>query len=184
MRIDETAYNEYANWKLDNNEFIIELEKNANDIYYRYKHILDVIEYFYDRLIDDENYTTDDDVIFKTGFYYIADQFEDLKDLLKKVYNNDLNELNKHAKEINLYLNTLDFQLEVLNNEEIEDNDIKRLLEFDQTVYDYLLNKQIIPDNLYEELSDLTEKIAKKLNLNYYSINGIFLEIADELDML
>lgn len=184
MKIDETVYNEYANWKLENEELLKELETSAEDIFFRFKHIIDVIAYFYDKLIDDADYDTEDDLIFKTGFYYVADQIEELKILLKDVYNNDIVTAAKYFKEVNLYFNTLDFQSELINQEIDENEDIQTLLVFDKKVYKFLEDKESIPTEVYEELDSLTSNIYQKLNTNYYSINNIFLEIADELDIL
>ncbi|HHW79314.1 MAG TPA: hypothetical protein GX742_00770 [Acholeplasmataceae bacterium] len=184
MRIDETTYHEYANWKLENSDLLKELSQNASSIYFRFKHILEVVKHYYNKLIDDVNYSEEDDAIFKTGYYYLADQIEDIKTILNKVYNNDAKVLESHAKEINLFLNTIDFQTELLNNELEEDDDIQRLMDFDQDVYNFIIEKNPIPEKYYDELDDLTFKIFKKLDISYYSVNDIFLEIADELNIL
>lgn len=184
MKIDETAYHEYANWKLENEELVKELAIKGEDIYFRFKHVISVIDYFYDKLIDDPDYDEEDDLIFKTGFYYIADQIEEFKELYKKVFDNKIEEAIKYFKEINLYFNTLDFQTELINHEFDESNEIKDLLVFDKKVYELLENKQNAPEELFDELDSLTSTIYKQLNSNYYSINHIFLEIADELNIL
>lgn len=184
MQIDETVYNEFANWKLENNDILSELKEKASGIYFRFEHIINVVEHYYNKLIDDPTFSEDDDAIFRTGFYYMTDQIEDVITLLEKVYNNDFNELDKHSKEINLFLNTIDFQTELLNNELDDKEDIQRLMDFDQDVYNYITEKNPIPDNFYEELDLLTFQIFRRLNINYYSVNDIFLEIADELNIL
>ena len=184
MKMDETAYHEYANWKLENNELLNKLNTEAEDIFFRFKHIIDVTNYFYDKLIDDANYAEQDDVIFKSGFYYLADQLEELKVLLKDVFNNDLNEAKKYFREINLFFNTLDFQAELINNDIELGADLETLMTFDKKVYEYLERKQNAPDELFAELDKITNNIYQKLNSNYYSINNIFLEIADELNIL
>lgn len=184
MLIDEAAYNEFANWQLENDDLLKQLKNKAQGIYFRFDHIISVVQYYYDKLIDDENYTEDDDAIFKTGFYYLADQLEDVKTLLEEIYKNDIDELSKHSKEINLFLNTIDFQTELLNNELDDKEDIQRLMDFDQDVYNFITEKHPVPIDYYEELDALTLKIFKRLNINYYSINDIFLEIADELNIL
>src|SRR5690554_7527580 len=126
--IDETVYHEYANWKLEHSELLEQMSKSGSAILFRFKHILDVVDFLYDKLIDDPNYTEEEDHIFKTGFYYIADQLEDIKQILDKVYGNELSQLEKHAKEVNLFLNAIDFQTELLNNELEADPDIDRLM--------------------------------------------------------
>lgn len=184
MKIDERVYNEYANWKLDNSDFINELELNAPSIYFRFKHIINVIEYYYNKLIDDVNYTQEDDAIFRTGFYYITDQLSDVDSIYSKAYKKDIKLLEKHSKEINLFLNTLDFQTELMNNELDQNEDVQKLMDFDQDVYKYIMEKKTVPEEYYEELDMLTFKIFKSLDINYYSVNDIFLEIADQLNML
>lgn len=184
MKIDEKTYNEFANWKLENDDLLTEMENKAPDVYFRFKHILNVVDHYYNKLIDDKDYSADDDAIFRTGFYYLVDQIDDIQTLLEKVYKDNVEELNKHSKEINLFLNTIDFQTELLNNELDNNEDIQRLMDFDQDVYHYLTKKNPIPDNFYEELDLLTLNIFRRLNINYYSVNDIFLEIADELNIL
>lgn len=184
MLIDETVYREYANWKLENEVFIKDLKENAENIYFRFNHIIDVIEFFYDKLIDDPSYTSEDDVIFKTGFYYVADQLEEFKVLLKDNYNNKIENAKDFSREINLYFNTLDFQTEIINYDFQVDEDIKSLMDFDKKVLKFITGKEHAPDELFEELDALTNKIYQKLETNFYSINNIFLEIADELDIL
>lgn len=184
MKIDETAYHEYANWKLENEDLLKKLETEAEDLFFRFKPVIDVISYFYDKLIDDNDYSEDDDVIFKSGFYYIADQIEELKILLKDIFSNNLEETSKFSKEVNLYFNALDFQTELINNELEDNEDVVSIMSFDKKVYELLTKKENAPEELFEELDNLTSSIYKKLNNNYYSINNIFLEIADELNIL
>jgi hypothetical protein len=48
--------------------------------------VIEVIDYLYDKLIDDVTYTEEEDHIFQTGFYYIRRQMEEIINLLKKSY--------------------------------------------------------------------------------------------------
>lgn len=185
MKIDERVYHEYANWKLENEKIIRKIQEKGGNIYFRFKHVIDVIDFYYNKLIDDVNYNEEDDVIFQTGFYYVADQLEEIKEILRSVYNNKVEVLNEHAKEINLFLNNIDFQTEILNNETHEENkDIQRLMDINKEIYQFIVKKEAIPEEYYEELDLLTTKIFRKLKIDYYPINNIFLEIADELNIL
>ncbi|MDY0276818.1 MAG: hypothetical protein RBQ97_01900 [Acholeplasma sp.] len=184
MRIDETAYHEYANWKLENDKILKDLQEQAEDIYFRFKHVIGVIGYYYDRLIDDEKYSSDDDIIFVTGFYYLVSQLEEVKKILKEVYKQDIKELNNHAKEINLFLNTIDFQTDFVNDDIESDEELKALMSFDKKVYKLIETKKEVPLTYYEELDVITAKVFEKHEANYYSINNVFLEIADELNIL
>lgn len=181
---DEKVFHDYANFKLDNESLIKELKKVESEVLERFEHVIDVADYYYDKLIDDKDFSEEDHHVFTIAFMYLEEQVEQVKELLKTVYNNKVAELEKHAKEVNLLLNTFDFQTEVLNNEFEDDDDVKVLLEFDKDIFDYLTKYMEVPVEKYNQLDELTYRIFNKNNRNYYSINSIFYEIADELEIL
>jgi hypothetical protein len=75
---DEKLYHEYANWKIEHHQLLKELVDRDSDLIIRFKHVIDVIDHLYDRLIDDTHYTDEEDQIFETGFYYLVDQIEEI----------------------------------------------------------------------------------------------------------
>lgn len=184
MRIDETTYHEYVNFKLENKDFLDKLEAEGNDIYYRFKHVLDVVEYLYNSLVDKEDYGEQEHIIFETGYFYIVTQVEEIKDLLKTFYNNSIVNLNNNAKEVNLLLNTYDFQTEVSNYQDLDSKHIESLLEFDKKIIKYLESKESIPEKLYIELDNLVSKLYEDLEMDYYTLNTIFLEIAEQYNII
>jgi hypothetical protein len=135
-------------------------------------------------LIDDQYYTDDEDHIFETGFYYLFDQIEEITSLLKKAYQNNVQDLEKRAKDVNLLLSAIDFQNELLGVENFEQKDMDRLVEFEQAVLEKLEKKESIPHEMYHHLDNISYEIFNKLNVEYYPIDDIFLEIADELGIL
>ena len=163
MKFDESNYNEYVNWKIENDELLKKINSYDNDIFYRLKHVYDVIEYYYDKLIDDSSYSEEDDVIFQTGFYYLFEQFEEIKELLNNVYNKNYDEMMSNSKDVNLYLNVKEFQNEV---------------------YDYLIKKEHAPEEVFLKLDNIMSNIYEELKTSFNSVNTIFLEIADELNIL
>lgn len=181
---DERVYHEYANWKIENYDLLKYLVESNSDLIIRFKHVIDVTDYLYDRLIDDQNYTDDEDQIFETGFYYLFDQIDEIVTLLKSSYKNNIKDLEQRAKDVNLLLSTIDFQNELLGVENFEQKDLEKLVDFEQNILKLLENKQEVPINLYEELDQMTLEIFSKLNLEYFPVNDIFLEIADELGIL
>lgn len=181
---DEKVYHEYANWKIENHELLKYLVENNSDLILRFKHVIDVTDYLYDKLIDDESYTDDEDHIFETGFYYLFDQIEEITNLLKKAYQNNVQDLEKRAKDVNLLLSTIDFQNELLGVENFEQKDMDRLVEFEQSVLEKLEKKESVPQHMFNHLDTISYEIFNKLNLEYYPIDDIFLEIADELGIL
>jgi len=181
---DERVYHEYANWKIENNDLLKYLVESNSNLILRFKHVIDVIDHLYDKLIDDATYTEDEDHIFETGFYYLFDQLEEITRLLKKSYQNDIKILELRAKDVNLLLSTIDFQNELLGVENFEQKDMDKLVDFEQDVTKRLENKEEIPLFMFDQLDEMTFIMFQKLNVEYYPINDIFLEIADELGIL
>jgi len=181
---DEKVYHEYANWKMEHHDLLKYLIERNSDLMIRFKHVIDVIDYLYDKLIDDPTYSEEEDQIFETGFYYMVDQIEEIDQLLKKTYQNNLEDLDKKSKDVNLLLTTIDFQNELLGLETFDDKDMNVLVSFEEKVKKLLEDKKEIPKEMYEELDQLSYELFKKLDVEYYPINHIFLEIADELGIL
>ncbi|MFH0766725.1 MAG: hypothetical protein ABH890_02065 [Bacillota bacterium] len=181
---DERIYHEYANWKIENNDLLKYLVDSNSDLILRFKHVIEVTDYLYEKLIDDTKYTDDEDHIFETGFYYLFDQLEEITGLMKKSYQNNIKNLEERAKDVNLLLSTIDFQNELLGVENFEQNDMDKLIDFEQDIVKRLENKEEIPNFMYEQLDEMTFEMFQKLNVEYYPLNDIFLEIADELGIL
>ncbi len=181
---DERIYHDYANWKIENHELLTYLVDKNSDLIIRFKHVIDVIDHLYDKLIDDVNYTDEENQIFETGFYYMFDQMEEIVSLLKKSYHNNIEDLENRANDVNLLLAAIDFQNELLGVEDFEQKDMDVLVEFEKKILKMLENKQEIPQDLYDQLDKVSLEIFTKLHVEYYPINDIFLEIADELGIL
>jgi hypothetical protein len=180
---DESLYHEYASWKMEYHDLLTYLTENHSDLILRFKHVIDVIDYLYDKLIDEKQYTDEEDHIFETGFYYLFDQIDEIIKLLK-IYKNDIKGLEARAKEVNLLLSAIDFQNELLGSDHYEQSDMDQLVDFEQQIFKKIEKKEDIPEQMYHELDQLSYTLFKKLKIEYYPINSIFLEIADELGIL
>lgn len=180
---DEKMYHDYASWKMENHDLLKYLMDHNSDLILRFKHVIDVTDFLYDKLIDDETYSDEDDHIFETGFYYLYDQIEEIVKLLK-IYNNNIKDLELRAKDVNLLLSTIDFQNELLSADDYEQKDMDQLVLFEQEVLNKLEKKEVIPFSMFEKLDSITLDMFSKHKIEYYPINSIFLEIADELGIL
>lgn len=184
MRPDEKIYNEYAGWQLENNDLLKKIKTDSDNIYMRIKHVFDVIDYLYMKLTENESYSEEEDQIFKTGYFYVAHQINEIEHIVKHYYNNDFKLANAKSSEINLLLNTQDFQAEVFNSELESSQDVEELLKFDQKILNYLNKQSKVPKKIYDELDNLLMKVFDDSEINYLTVNNIFLEIAAELNIL
>jgi len=180
---DELKYHEYANWKIENHDLLKYLTENNSDLMIRFKHVLDVTDYLYDKLIDEPNFSEDEDQIFETGFYYLFDQIETITELLKP-YQNDYKSLELRAKDINLLLALIDFQNELASADDYDESDMADLIDFEEELTKILQNKEEVSEDMFEKLDHMTYEIFNKMDVEYFPVNDIFLEIADELGIL
>lgn len=181
---NELLYHEYAGWKLEHSDLLNNLKQLDSPLVIRFENVLSVTDYLYDKLIDDINYTEEDHEIFQTGFYYIYDQIEEIEKIAKNIYNNNLEELNKDSRKINLLLNTIDFQNELLSQQSYDEKGLQFLLDFEQELISKISNKIDIEEKIYEKFDIETLKIFKSMEVEFYPIDTIFYEIADELGLI
>ncbi|MDL2292757.1 hypothetical protein LJC17_04145 [Acholeplasma sp. OttesenSCG-928-E16] len=183
--IDERLYQEYSNWLIDYDSLIKKVIDEKSPFSIRFKHVFDVVDYLYNKLIDEPEYTEEDHQIFVTGISYLSEQIYELDNVLVKFYDNDFEELEKNAKSVLLYLNIADFKNEMSILPEDERSDYSTLVNLYETVYkDYITKKAEVPNKIFENFNNVIEKIVNNLKLDYYSISDIFLEIADELGIV
>lgn len=180
----ELIYNEYAGWLLEHEELLSKLKQLDSLLLFRFENVFNVVDHLYNKLIDDPTYNEDDHDNFSFGFHYIHTQVEEIKKILFNVYNNDYLAMNIDAKKVNLLLNTIDFQHELLDLENYDAQSMEQLLNFETLIISKLTNKEKIDETLYKKLDDMSLQIFKRLNIEYYPIDSIFLEIADELGII
>jgi len=181
---EEHVYHEYASWKLDKHEFLQTLIAQESSLMLRFQHVFNVVDHLYTKMVDSLSYTEDELNIFQTGFYYLADQIDEIETILKKFFKEDLNALEKQVKEVNLLLSTIEFQQEILGLDEFQQEDLDKLMDFEKQLVDKISNQEPIPIHMFKDLDELTYNMFKRLNVDFYPIDDIYLEIADELGII
>ena len=175
------VYADYKNWKHENFEMINTLIKIKSNIISRFSHVILVVDYLYDkRQKDGQDLDPDLEVIFETGFNYIHDHFLTITSILEQEYRNDIVQMDKNSKTINLLLYIHDFENELLNNEDYEKSDYDMLLELEDEVDSYIKSHTEVPDSLFAKLDEITHQIFEE----YYGVNDIMYDIAIELKLL
>lgn len=181
---EERIYHEYASWKLEKIELIEQLKGQSSNLIVRFNHVMDVIDFLYDKMVETLQQTEEELNIFKTGFYYIAQQIDEIETLLKEYYHDDLIALELRSKDVNLLLSTIDFQNELMGIESFEQKDLDKLMDFESDILDKIKLKEDVPESMFEALDVMTLEMFTRMNVEFYSINDIFLEIADELGII
>ena len=181
---DERIYHEYANWKVEHYELFKYFAESDSGLFIRFKHVLEITDYFYDKLIDDMSFSEDDDYIFESGFNYMYDQVDVIDHLLEKSYQRNFAELEKHSKDVTLLLTSIDFLNELVSIENSKVEDLEKMKNFEEEILKIIENKQEVPKEKFTELDHLSREIFSKMDEDYYPTYSIFLDIADELGLL
>ena len=98
----DALYHDYANWIIESSDLVEKLKEQNSTIYERFKYVVEVLEFLYNKKIEHKELSTEESNIFETGFYYLFDAFENIKLLLEHDYNGDTDLLNKHADTVHL----------------------------------------------------------------------------------
>lgn len=170
-------YTDYANWKFENFDFINNLVKNKSKSISRISSVIAVVDYLYEKYVENKKLTEDEEIFFSTGFDYIYDQFYLLKTLFELKFNNSFKEMEKYSKTINLLLYINEFQSEALEYENI---DITPLDDLEDKVNKCLDKKENAPDEYFQILNEINESIFEKNNIEVHTMDQIFYEIAIE----
>ena len=170
-------YTDYANWKFENFDFINNLVKNKSKSISRISSVIAVVDYLYEKYVENKKLTEDEEIFFSTGFDYIYDQFYLLKTLFELKFNNSFKEMEKYSKTINLLLYINEFQSEALEYENI---DITPLDDLEDKVNKCLDKKENVPDEYFQILNEVNESIFEKNNIEVHTMDQIFYEIAIE----
>lgn len=174
-------YTDYANWKFENYEFIDQLVKNKSKTISRFTSVIAVVDYLYDKFVEEKKLTEDEEVFFSTGFDYIYDQFHLIKTLWEFKFDKSFIELERLSKTINLLLYINEFQSEALEHENLNTSELKLLDDLEDKVNASLDNKENAPDAYFAILNDITGRLFE--NTEVHTIDQIFYEIALEYNI-
>ncbi len=177
----EFIYNDYVNWKLENEKIIYELLSNKSNVISRFKHIYDVVESILASVDGNEKVSESEIQIFESGFNYLFDQFQLIQTILDNYYDGDFTKMEDDSEIVNMLLYVNEFQSELSSQDEYDKDDELKLGKFSDEITNMIVNN-IKPN---KELHDRFDKLAFSIfGENYYGINEIFLDIADEMGII
>lgn len=180
---DELIYQQYANWRMENDELIKFVERSNTSIKNTFEHVLPVVEYLYNELIDNEEYGEEEDGIFQFGFQYLVFKYDEIKYVFDNFCKGDYKKLESIAKTINLFFHVLEFEHALLENESADSDDIDELIDLEKEIEYYLEKCENAPDELFQRVDSKSNEIFIKGDYEFESIESIFASIAISLEI-
>jgi len=175
---DELIYSEYSNWKAKNHELLKYINSNQSSLNLTFEAVLPVTDFLYDLLIEDDDYGEQESGIFNFGFYYVVQKVEEIKTLYENQCQKDFKKLERLAPTINRMFDAIDFEAELLTSGNAKSEDVEQIVELEKELVSYLEKGENAPEEVFEKLDLVSDKIFTKLNIEYEQINSIFMEIA------
>ena len=148
-----------------------------------FEHVLPVVEYLYNDIIDNEDYGEEEDGIFQFGFQYLVFKYNEIKFILDNFCKGSYEKLESIAKTINLMFHVLEFEQALLENEKANSDDIDEIIDLEKEVEYYLERCENAPEDLFIRIDEKTNDIFTKGNYEFESIESIFSSIAISLEI-
>lgn len=177
-------YEDYLAFKENKYELIEFLVNKNSNVIIRFKHVLAVVDFIYDRYCSDIKITKEEEEIFQAGYGYIFDRFNLIELMLSTIFSNSKEEMEKFSKTINIILYVNDFKDEIENLDEFNTAEMSQLTEYEDSILSLLQNKEHATDVEFGLLSELSMKVFDDLGEEYYGLNEIFYDIALEYGII
>ncbi len=181
--MEDVMYHDYASWVIEKSELFNELTKHNSLLLERYKYAKEVVKHLYDNKLDIKTLTEDEEAIFSFGFYYLFEEFEQITTILNETYNGDIQRFNANIDGIILYLNAVEFENEIYNAfPDLEKT--KPIVDLELEILTLIEKDEKISKELYAKFDEVSTKVFSDLKLDFYPINEIFFDIADEMGLV
>lgn len=180
---DELIYQEYANWRMENEELIKFVTNSESSIGNTFEHVLPVVDYLYNQLIDNHEYGEEEDGIFQFGYHYLVFKYEEIKYILNNFCKDDFKKLESIGKTINLMFHVLEFEQTLFEDEKSNEEDMEAIIDLEKEIQFYLEKCENAPEELVARIDEVSTKIFTKGSYEFESIESIFAEISTSLDL-
>lgn len=181
----ENQYFDYASFKKSNEKLLEYLLSKNSLIIARFKYVLLVVDYLFEKAVkDSKKLSLDEEEMFEVGYQYLFDRFNTINLLREHTFNNNLDEMEKLAKSINLLFYIEDFIDEIDSLDGEHKTEHEKFADLENSVIEFIEEKRQVPDELFALVDDISLNIFTGLGHDYYSITDIYYDIAVELELI
>ncbi len=181
--MQDVLYNDYASWVIEKSELFNELTHHNSLLLDRYRYAKEVVKHLYEKKLNLKTLTEDEEAIFSFGFYYLFEEFEQLSTIFNKTYNGDIKRFNANVDAVILYLSAVEFENEIYNAFS-DFEKAKPIVDLEFEILTLIENEEKVSKEMYEKFDEVSTKVFTDLKLDFYPINEIFFDIADEMGLV
>ena len=170
---------DFVNWKLDNIEVLERFKHHGSLIYDRLEPVYVVLNYIYEKAVEDKQISEELETIFQVGLNYLHAQFEVIRIYFEKLFSSDCVLFEDFTPLVGylLFISDLRADLEAFEN----DIDFSELNEVETLIENMIAQRREEFEYAANRLNKATYSIVKHLDFEYVSIIEIFVEITENL---
>lgn len=171
---------EYKAYMKENNDFLQAFQNINSLTYIRLSNLIKLLNIIVDMDKRKKKISDELEIVFDSGFTFLADQIEDIKIYFYKFFDEDFDLLFKYEHLINVYLTYEDLMVSI-REQGVLDQDTKKIINnILYEIEDVLKNKKEFTSERYQEIDEVMQDISNKFP-NVKITLEIFEEIYDQL---
>ncbi|MDR2828851.1 MAG: hypothetical protein LBV51_05470 [Acholeplasmatales bacterium] len=175
----EETYQDYTLFLEANKQLISSLNKISSHYYHHFHPSIVLLDYLYNKVIDDPKFSIEEDLIFNFGYSYFKECIINLKDIISKT-TNDESFLESQPTSVLYFLLLIDRSTFYNDTPTIQTDFVKYINE----VKDIIIKQKNISIDLQYEIEAFILNLPKrKVDIENEVINDILLDLYEEYNL-
>lgn len=181
LHLDNSMYQDYATWKIENSETIGQFNDNSSVVYERLESVYEVLNHIYDMVIEKKEIDEDLETIFQVGFNYLNTQFDIIKIYFETLFQSKCDDFAGYSNMILYLLYIYDLRIDLENND--INSDIEELNDLETNIENMIMERRDDHDFINSQMNETLAVVFGLMDYEYVSVVDVFVEIAENLGL-
>ena len=179
--MDNSTYQDYATWKIENSETLDQFNDNSSVIYERLEPVYEVLNHIYDMVIEKKEIDEDLETIFQVGFNYLNTQFDIIKIYFETFFQSKCDDFVGYSDMILFLLYIYDLRIDLENND--INSDIEELNDLETNIENMIMERRDDHEFINSKMNETLAIVFDLMDYEYVSVVDVFVEIAENLGL-
>lgn len=179
--MDNSSYQDYATWKIENSETLEQFNDNSSVVYERLESVYEVLNHIYDMVIENKEIDEDLETIFQVGFSYLNTQFDIIKIYFETLFQSKCDDFAGYSNMILYLLYIYDLRIDLENNN--INSDIEELNDLETNIENMIMERRDDHEFINSQMNETLAVVFALMDYEYVSVVDVFVEIAENLGL-
>jgi len=181
LHLDNSSYQDYATWKIENSETLEQFNDNSSVVYERLESVYEVLNHIYDMVIENKEIDEDLETIFQVGFSYLNTQFDIIKIYFETLFQSKCDDFAGYSNMILYLLYIYDLRIDLENNN--INSDIEELNDLETNIENMIMERRDDHEFINSQMNETLAVVFALMDYEYVSVVDVFVEIAENLGL-